>query len=69
MKTIMKIKNTQIKKNPELQQKYANLEEDATILIKGGYKPKEVYELMEYDIPFSRIREISKALKEHEIEI
>ena len=69
LKTIMKIKNTQIKKNPELQQKYANLEEDATILIKGGYKPKEVYELMEYDIPFSRIREISKALKEHEIEI
>ena len=69
LKTIMKIKNTQIKKNPELQQEYANLEEDATILIKGGYKPKEVYELMEYDIPFSRIREISKALKEHEIEI
>ena len=66
LKSIAKLKSSYIKRNPKKQQEYQKLEEDAIALLKGGYTPSEVYEIMEYDVPSTRLIELNKLLKDKE---
>lgn len=66
---ITRLKSNYIKNNPQKQQEYLQLEEDVKALLKGGYSSNETYEIIEYDVPLYRIKELERQLKQKEVEL
>ena len=66
---ITRLKSNYIKNNPQKQQEYLQLEEDVKALLKGGYSSNETHEIIEYDVPLYRIKELERQLKQKEVEL
>ena len=66
---ITRLKSYYIKNNPQKQQEYLQLEEDVKALLKGGYSSNETHEIIEYDVPLYRIKELERQLKQKEVEL
>ena len=54
--------------NELLENKRKMVEEDAQALLKGGYTPDEVFEIIEYDVPISTLKQMNRAIKKQEME-
>ena len=66
---ITRLKSYYIKNNPQKQQEYLQLEEDVKALLKGGYSSNETHEIIGYDVPLYRIKELERQLKQKEVEL
>ena len=69
IKTINRIKGHYLKRNEKLAQEQLIIKEDALALLKGGYTPDEVYEIIGYDIPISNLKEMNRKWKKEEIQL
>ena len=45
------------------------IEEDAQALLKGGYTPDEVFEIIEYDIPITSLKQMNREIRKQEREV
>ena len=63
-----KILNEFAKGNEALEREQLKIQEDAQALLKGGYTPDEVYEIVEYDVPISTLRKMNRELRKEETE-
>ncbi len=69
LKTITLVKAKYIKGNENLEKEQLKIQEDAQALLKGGYTPDEVYEIVEYDVPISTLKNMARELRKKEAEI
>ena len=69
IKTINRIKGHYLKRNEKLAQEQLIIKEDALALLKGGYTPDEVYEIIEYDIPISTLKIMDREWKRADIQL
>lgn len=68
IKTITLVKAKHTKGNEALEREQLKIQEDAQALLKGGYTPDEVYEIVEYDVPISTLRKMNRELRKEETE-
>lgn len=68
LKTIINVKANYAKGNELLENRRKIIEEDAQALLKGGYTPDEVFEIIEYDVPISTLKQMNRAIKKQEME-
>ena len=67
LKSVSKIRTHFLKKNEDYAMEHQRLCRYAKNLLRSGYNIEQVYEIMEYDISLSRLKEISQEiLKERE---
>ena len=61
---IARIRKYYLKENEQLRTENIKLEEYAYNLLQSGYRVKDVYEILENDIPITRLQEFEKRIKE-----
>lgn len=64
LKSIVRVKRFYLRENEELRAEQLRLELYAGNLIKEGYQLKDVYAIMEYDIPMPKLQQIEKSIKQ-----
>lgn len=68
LKTIISVKGKYSKGNELLESRRKMIEEDAQALLKGGYTPDEVFEIIEYDVPISTLKQMNRTIRKQEME-
>ena len=68
LKTIISVKGKYSKGNEVLESRRKMIEEDAQALLKGGYTPDEVFEIIEYDVPISTLKQMNRTIRKQEME-
>lgn len=68
LKSIARVKTFYLRQNGELQAEQLRLEAYAGNFIKKGYQLKDIYAMMEYDIPMPKLKEIERRIKQTQIE-
>ena len=69
LKTIFGVKRKYSKENEVLESREKMIEEDAQALLKGGYTPDEVFEIIEYDIPITSLKQMNREIRKQEREV
>lgn len=69
LKTIFGVKRKYSKENEVLESRGKMIEEDAQALLKGGYTPDEVFEIIEYDIPITSLKQMNREIRKQEREV
>ena len=69
LKTIISVKGKYSKGNEVLESRRKMIEEDAQALLKGGYTPDEVFEIIEYDIPITSLKQMNREIRKQEREV
>lgn len=69
LKTIFGVKRKYSKENEILESRGKMIEEDAQALLKGGYTPDEVFEIIEYDIPITSLKQMNREIRKQEREV
>ena len=64
LKSIARVKTFYLRENEELRAEQLRLELYARNLIKEGYQLKDIYAIMEYDIPMPKLQQIEKSIKQ-----
>ncbi len=68
IKTITFVKAKYVKENEDLERQQEQIQKDAQALLKGGYTPEEVYEIVEYDVAITTLRKMNRELRKKEEE-
>ena len=64
LKSIARVKTFYLRENEVLRAEQLRLELYAGNLIKEGYQLKDIYAIMEYDIPMPKLQQIERSIKQ-----